>query len=212
MLGELRAQADPANVAGMARFGIRPERALGISVKTLRGLARQLGRDHALARELWASGVHEARILASMVDEPARVTRAQMERWARGFDSWDVCDQCCGNLFDRTPYADEMVWAWSTREREFEKRAAFALIAALARHDKAATDGRFRAFFPVIRQGARDERNFVRKAVSWALREIGKRNSVLHLDAVREARALAQSDDKSARWVGRDALRDLERA
>jgi len=211
VLARLRALADPANVEGMARFGIRPAKPLGVSVTTLRKLARPLGKDHALARDLWASGFHEARILATMVDEPAKVTRAQMDRWAKAFDSWDVCDQACANLFDKTPFAVEKAVEWSAREREFEKRAGFALMAALAWHDKDAPDSTFRAFLPHVRRGARDERNFVRKAASWALRQTGKRNAALHALALKEARALAEGDDKAARWVGRDAMRDLER-
>lgn len=209
VIAELRAQGSPENVAGMARFGIRPANALGVSMVTLRKTARRLGRDHALARDLWASGVHEARILAALVDEPERVTSAQMDRWMRAFDSWDVCDQVCANLFDRTPFAWEKAVAWSRREPEFERRAGFALMASLARHAKDAPDARFRAFFPAIRAGATDERNYVWKAVSWALREVGKRGGALQAAAVKEAEALVALPDRTARRIGREALREL---
>lgn len=209
LVAELRALGDPKNVAGMARFGIRPNRALGTGMAPLRKIARRVGRDHALARDLWATGIHEARILAALVDEPDRVTPSQMDRWARAFDSWDVCDQACSNLFDRTPHAWDKAHEWATREAEFEKRAAFALVAATARHAKGSPDAPFLAFLPVIRAASTDERNYVKKAVSWALREIGKRNAKLRAAAVAEARALAASDDRAARWIGKDTLRDL---
>lgn len=209
IVAELRARGSARNVEGMARFGIRPAHALGVGMTTLRKLARGLPRDHALAAKLWKTGIHEARILATIVDVPERVTSSQMDRWARAFDSWDVCDQACINLFRRTPHAWARAKEWAAREREFEKRAGFALMATLAVHDKDAPDARFRALFPIIRRGAHDERNFVKKAVSWALRQIGKRGGALRRDAVTLARELTASDDKGARWVGRDALREL---
>jgi 3-methyladenine DNA glycosylase AlkD len=162
--------------AGMARFGINVDEALGVSVTALRRLARQLPRDHGLAAGLWETGVHEARILASMVEEPERVTARQMDRWARDFDSWDLCDQCCQNLFWRTPFAESKSVAWAARTREFEKRAGFALMASAAVKDRDAPDARFLGYLKLIEREATDSRNFVRKAVNWALRQIGKRN------------------------------------
>ena len=209
ILSELRSLASPRNVAGMARFGIRPANPLGISVTTLRKLARSIPRDHDLAEALWATGIHEARILASIVDVPAAVTEEQMERWAAAFDSWDLCDQCCGNLFDKTPFAWKKVREWCRREEEFVRRAGFALLAWLAVHDKKTGDELFIAAFPLIREGAPDGRNFVRKAVDWALRQTGKRNLALHGKAVALAEELGRLDAKSARWIARNTLREL---
>jgi 3-methyladenine DNA glycosylase AlkD len=210
IVAELEAHANPANVAGMARYGINPKRALGVSIPRLRAMAKEIGRDHALARELWASGIHEARILAGLVDDPAKVTAAQLERWVGDFDSWDVCDGVCSNLFDKTPFAWEKAVAWSARSEEFVKRAGFVLMAALAVHDKKAPDERFRKFLPLIEREAADERNFVKKAVNWALRQIGKRNRALNGDAVAAAKRIRKIDSKSARWIAADALRELE--
>ena len=193
----------------MARFGIDTTRAVGVTVTELRRLARDLGHDHELAAALWASGVHEARLLASLVDEPAMVTEAQMEAWVADLDSWDVCDGVCGNLFDRTPFALDKAVEWSTREPEFEKRAAFALMASAAVHRKDLPDAAFASLLPVIRAQAIDERNYVKKAVSWALRQIGKRSSGLNSQAVRTAERIERIDSRAARWVARDALREL---
>jgi 3-methyladenine DNA glycosylase AlkD len=209
ILTRLRAHANPKNVEGMARFGINPKNTLGISIPVLRRLAREIGKDHALATALWKSGIHEARILAAFVDEPEQVTAAQMDRWVKGFDSWDVCDQVCANLFWRTPFAVAKAVEWSKDEREFVKRAGFALMAALAWHNEAATDTQFKRFFPAIKRGALDERNFVKKAVNWALRQIGKRNSSLNKKSIKLAREIQKLDSKSARWIAADALREL---
>lgn len=209
VLAELRAQANSDNVAGMARFGINPDKTLGISIPSLRALAKRIGVNHQLALELWASGIHEARILAGMIDEPAEITPGQMDAWAAEFDSWDVCDQVCSNLFDRTPYAFDKVAEWSIREEEFVRRAAFALIAALSVHDKTAPDEAFETCFPLIIAAAGDERNFVKKAVNWALRQIGKRNLTLNVRAVEVAREIQQIDAKAARWIASNALREL---
>jgi 3-methyladenine DNA glycosylase AlkD len=202
--------ADPTRLEGMARFGIDTKNALGVTVTELRGLARGLGRDHELAAELWASGIHEARILASIVDDPDAVTERQMESWVRDFDSWDLCDQVCVNLFDRTPFAFDKALEWSGREPEFEKRAGFALMASAAVHRKDRPDRDFHAFLPRIRAEAIDERNFVKKAVSWALRQIGKRSAGLHARAIRTAHQIEAIDARSARWIARDVLRELE--
>ena len=209
ILDELRTLGDPAGREGMARFGIKAERALGIRIPALRAIAKRVGRDHALAAELWASGIHEARILACFVDDPAEVTEEQMEAWAAEFDSWDLVDQCCANLFDRTPFAWAKAVAWSERAEEFVKRAGFSLMAVLAVHDKKAPDERFEAFLPIIEREVGDPRNFVRKAVNWALREIGKRNPALNAQAVEMARRILETGERSARWVASDALREL---
>jgi 3-methyladenine DNA glycosylase AlkD len=209
ILDELRALGDPAGREGMARFGINAERALGIRIPALRAIAKRVGRDHALAAELWASGIHEARILACFVDDPCEVTPEQMEAWAAEFDSWDLVDQCCGNLLDRTPFAWVKAAEWSGRQEEFVKRAGFSLMAALAVHDKKARDGRFEAFLPIIEREAGDRRNFVRKAVNWALRGIGKRNPALNGKAVETARRILETGERSARWVASDALREM---
>ena len=206
---ELRRLADPRNVAGMTRYGINPTNTLGVSVQTLRRIAREAGRSHRLAQMLWATGIHEARILAALVDEPAQVTSRQMDRWVKDLDSWDVCDQCCSNLFDKTRFAYEKARTWSNRKEEFVRRAGFTLMACLAVHDKAADDGRFLAFLPLIERGSGDERNYVRKAVNWALRQIGKRNSQLNQAAIRTAREIQSLPSKSTRWIASDALREL---
>jgi 3-methyladenine DNA glycosylase AlkD len=200
------------NVAGMARYGIRAARAFGVSMGTMRPLAKRLGTDHDLAAALWASGWHETRALAALVDDPRRVTRRQMNAWAAGFENWADCDTVCFHLFDRTPFAWEKARQWSTSRREFVKRAAFALMAGLAVHDKAAPDKHFVALLPFIERAAHDERNFVKKAVNWALRSIGKRNRALNAAALTVARRLARSADAAGRWVGKDALRELTSA
>jgi 3-methyladenine DNA glycosylase AlkD len=212
ILEQLQALANPANVAGMARYGINPANTLGISMPTLRQIARQVGKDHLLAGGLWASRVHEARILASLLDEPRQVTEAQMEAWVEDFDSWDVCDQVCSNLFDKTPYAYQKAVDWSGRSQEFVRRAAFTLMAALASHDKKAPDERFAPFFPLIVGAASDERNFVKKAVNWALRGLGKRSPGLNRQAIETARQIQGIDSRAARWVAADALRELTSA
>jgi 3-methyladenine DNA glycosylase AlkD len=194
----------------MARFGITGGELLGgTPLPMLRSIAKRTGRDHDLAEELWASGVHEAMILAPMVDDPALVTEEQMERWALDFASWDVVDQACSNLFDRTPFAVAKAFAWSSREEEFVKRAGFVLMAALAVHDKGAPDDLFLGFLPVIEREAGDRRNFVRKAVNWALRQIGKRNLSLNAEAIERGERILASGVPGSRWVASDALREL---
>lgn len=209
LLARLQAEANPANVAGMARFGINPEGTLGISVAVLRKIAKEAGRSHGLAQKLWDSGIHEARILATLVEEPARVTRRQANRWARQFDSWDVCDQACMNVLRYTPFAFEKAAEWARARPEFVRRAGFALMAALASKAKGAPDERFEAFFPLIAEAASDERNFVKKAVNWALRGIGKRNPRLRLKAMAAAEQIRKQDSRAAHWVAADALREL---
>jgi 3-methyladenine DNA glycosylase AlkD len=193
----------------MARYGIHSPRAFGVSMATMTPLVRRVGKDHALAASLWKSGWHEARVLAAFIDDPSQVTRLQMNAWARDFDNWAVCDSTCFHLFDRTPLAWEKASQWAASPHEFVKRAAFALMASLAAHDRSASDEPFLAFLPLIEREAVDDRNFVKKAVNWALRQIGKRNSTLH-DAARETAArLSRSKNAACRWVGKDALREF---
>lgn len=205
----LREHANPENLPGMARYGINTEKALGVSMPALRQLAKSIGKNHALALKLWESGIHEARILAALVDTPEAVDAGQMERWVKDFNSWDLCDQCCINLFDRTPLAQSKALEWSRCEEEFVKRAGFAIMAAAAVHRKKEPDDYFYPFLEAIERESTDERNMVKKSVNWALRQIGKRNLTLHARALKLAEKLAQSEDKTARWIGRDAAREL---
>ncbi len=209
VLASLKRSATKATLAGMARYAIPSDKAFGVSVGDIQKLARRLGRNHQLAAALWDTGWYEARMLAAFVDEPERVTPAQMDRWCRNFDNWAICDTACFHLFDRTPPAWEKASRWSTSPHEFVKRAAFALMASLAGHDKTASDARFLALLPLIEAGARDQRNFVKKGVSWALRRIGRRNPALHAAALPVAKRLAESEVAACRWVGKDALREL---
>jgi 3-methyladenine DNA glycosylase AlkD len=209
VLAWLKRHSSARNREGLARYGLPSENALGVSVADIRQLGKLLGRDHDLALALWKTGVYEARMLTSFVDEPSRVTPAQMDRWCRDFDSWGICDTLCFHLFDRIPHAWQKVEKWSGRREEFVKRAAFALLASLSCHDKAAPDKLFRDGLALIERASTDDRNFVKKAVSWALRCIGKRNAGLHLAAVKLAQRLTDSPHPAARWTGKDALRDL---
>ncbi|MHC4455500.1 MAG: DNA alkylation repair protein [Planctomycetota bacterium] len=209
VLKKLKSMANPESAEGMARFGIKSENAYGVSIPDLRRLARQIGKNHALAGQLWSSGIHEARILAGMIDNPKQVTESQMERWVKDFDSWDLCDQCCSNLFDKTVFAYHKAIEWSARRREFVKRAGFVLMAVLAVHDKDADDDQFIQFFPIIKRQSTDERNFVKKAVNWALRQIGKRNRALNQAAIDVGQEIKTNDSKAARWIAADTLREL---
>jgi 3-methyladenine DNA glycosylase AlkD len=211
-LASLKRLGTKRNRDGMARYAIYSEKIFGVSVANIRNLARQFGRNHELALALWETGWYEARMLAAFVDEPARVTSAQMDRWARDFDNWAICDTVCFHLFDRTPHAFSKVAQWSRRRDEFVRRAAFALLASLGAHDKTAADAQFARCLPLIERAAADERNFVKKGVSWALRVIGRRSVALHAKAVALARRLIASEESAARWVGRDALRELTSA
>jgi len=205
----IQSAADPAAVAGMARYGITAKKVYGLSAPALKKLAREIGKDHALAQQLWATEILEARALAGLVDEPGRVSERQMERWVKDFDSWAVCDGTCLNLFRKTPFAHRKCREWSSRPEEFVKRGGFTLMACLAVHDKGAPDGAFLAFLPLIQREAADERNFVKKAVNWALRQIGKRNRRLNRAAIKAAEAIQRLDSRSARWIAADALREL---
>jgi len=219
LLHSLRASADPARLAGMARFGIDTSRALGVQIPQLRRLASAAGkglpepRRHCLALDLWASGIHEARILASMLDVPPLVTEDQMDSWAADFGSWDLCDQCCNNLFRKTQHAWAKAQEWGAQgvdAPEFTVRAGFVLMAVLAVHAKAASDNDFEPFWPLLHAGSADSRTFVKKAVSWALRQLGKRNAALHGRAVQLAREMLEAGSPAARWVARDVLRELQ--
>jgi len=223
LLTELRTLGNEADRAGMARYGINIEHASGVSVRMLRTLARRVGTDHELALALWATGHHEARLLACFVDDPDAVTEAQAEAWAGAFDSWDLCDQATTSLFDRTPLAWRLAVTWARRDEPWVRRAGFALMAGLAVHDKAATDRAFMKLLPLIEQAAADDRNFVRKAVNWALRNIGKRNGALNAAALACARRILAAANtraggprggdpgaRSARWVATDAIRELD--
>jgi 3-methyladenine DNA glycosylase AlkD len=209
LIARLRALANPVNVAGMARCGINPHNTLGVPVAEIRRLARLAGRDHALALELWVSGIHEARILATIVDEPALVTRRQMQSWASDFDSWDVCDQACMNLFCRTDHAWAMAEKWSQAKAEYVRRAGFAMLASMASKRKQDPDEVFAGALDWVVRASTDDRNFVRKAVNWALRGIGKRNPNFREKAIAVSRRLREADSRSARWIGSDALREL---
>jgi 3-methyladenine DNA glycosylase AlkD len=209
-LAWLKARGSKAGVDGMARYAIKAKKVYGVSVGTIRSLGKKIGKDHELAEALWKSGWHEAKFLASFIDDPALVTPAQMDRWAKSFENWADTDTVCFCLFDRTPHAWGRVRAWSTRKGEFEKRAAFALIASMALHDKKGPDAPFAKSLALIERAATDERNFVKKGVSWALRGVGERSAPLNAAAVNLARKLAASESASARWVGKDALRQLD--
>ena len=209
IIRQLRKHSSSKDREGMARFGINPKYALGVRIPVLRNLAKKIGKNHKLAQELWRTKIHEARILACMIDEPERVTEQQIESWLREFNSWDLCDQCCMNLFDKLPLAWEKAIEWAERKEEFVRRAGFVLMACLAWHDKKAKDRDFIKFFPVIKKQATDERNFVKKAVNWALRQIGKRSSNLNKKAVQVAKEIQKIDSKTAKWIATDAIKEL---
>lgn len=215
IIDELKSYANPKNVEGMARFGIRGKHVLGgPNIPTIRKMAREIKKQdvdrHKLAQEFWDSEIHEARILAGHIDDPTKVTLKQMENWVKDFDSWDVCDCVCSNLFDKTPFARQKIGEWTRRKEEYVKRAGFVLMATLAVHDKKADSDVFENFLPIIERESIDERNFVKKAVNWALRQVGKRNRRLQKKAIATAQKLLKSDSKSAHWIGYDALRELK--
>ena len=209
IIEKLKSLSDPNAALDMARYGINTKTAYGVSIPDLRKIAKNSGKSHALARELWQSGIHEARILASMIDEPAIVTAGQMDSWAKDFDSWDLCDQCCNNLFYKTPFAYQKAFEWSSGSSEFVKRAGFVMIAALSVHDKKAGDDKFEKFLPVIKRESADERIYVKKAVNWALRQIGKRNMSLNKKAMDTANEILKINSKTAKWIASDAIREL---
>jgi 3-methyladenine DNA glycosylase AlkD len=209
IISKLHSLANPENAKGMARYGINQKNNLGISIYQLRPLAKEIGRNHALALRLWNSKIHDARLLACFIDDPEEVTIEQMDRWAGDFDSWDICDQVCTSLFDLSSLAYEKVYQWADHKKEFVKRAAFSLIAGLAVHDKNAMDKDFERFLPLLVKHAIDERNYVKKAVNWALRNIGKRNLHLNKEALKIAKEIQKMNSKSARWIASDAIREL---
>ena len=210
VLKKLKAKAKPDHVGGMARYGMVAEQRLGVSVPDMRKIAKEVGKDHTLALELWKTGIPEAKIVAAMIDEPGKLTEEQMEEWVKDINSWDICDQVCMNLFEKTPLAWKKILDWSKRREEFVRRTAYALIACLAWHDKRAEDEKFVKLFSIIKRGATDERNFVKKAVNWALRNIGKRNLHLNKAAIKTAKEIQQIDSKAARWIASNAIRELE--
>ena len=209
VIHKLEKLSDPRAVAGMARYGINPAKAFGVSIPNLRAIAKEIGTDHGLALELWRSGIHEARILASMIADPDRTTERLIDSWVKDFDSWDVCDQCCMNLFENTRFAYSKAIEWSTSEKEYVKRAGFVMMARLAVSDKKAGDEKFIGFLPIIKRDAGDSRNYVQKAVNWALRQIGKRNADLNRKAIETAEEIQKMSLRSAKWIASDALREL---
>lgn len=211
VLSRLKSQASPENVKGMVRFGINPTNTLGISIPFLRKLAKEIGKNHKLSLELWDSKIHEARILAGFIDDPKLVTSKQMDVWVSDFNSWDICDQVCSNLFDKTPFAYDKISVWCKSDKEFIRRAGFVMMAVLAVHDKTLADDKFKNFFHLIKKYSVDERNFVKKAINWALRQTGKRNKQLLKEALNCAKEIKGLDSKSAKWIAEDAIRELEK-
>lgn len=209
IIKRLKKQANAKNKAGMVRFGINPNNTLGIAVPILREMAKEIGKDHDLALRLWRSGIHEARLLAIFIDEVAKVSEQQMDSWVKDIDSWDICDQACGNLFDKTPWAYQKAFQYVKNQEEFIKRTGFVLMATLSIHDRITKDKEFEKFFPLIKKHSLDERNFVKKAVNWALRQIGKRNIALNKKAIKLGREIQKIDSQSARWIANDAIREL---
>ena len=210
VMKELQSKAKPESIKGMAKFAVVGDKRMGVSVPDMRKIAKAIGKNHPLALELWETGVPEGMIVAGMVAEPDKLTEVEMENWVVDINSWDICDQVCMNLFEKTPFAEKKIFEWSFRDEEFVKRASYALIACLAWHDKQAGDDQFINYFPLLVAGSTDERNFVKKAVNWALRNIGKRNQNLNQEAIRVARQIKEIDSKSARWIASDALRELQ--
>lgn len=209
ILKKLKSLYSPRAVEGMAKYGITAERAYGVSIPNLRKIAKEIGKDHELAQQLWELNIREARILAGMVDDPVLVTEEQMERWVKEFDYWEICDQVCQNLFTYTKFAYQKAIEWGGRDEEFVKRAGFALMAWLAFKDKEAKDRQFEKFLPIIKREATDNRNFVKKAVNWALRQIGKRNIALNTKAIETAKKIQKIESKSAKWIAQDAIKEL---
>jgi 3-methyladenine DNA glycosylase AlkD len=209
IIQNLRAAGKPENVAGMARYGIVSVKALGVPLSVIRSLSKQIGTNRGLAQQLWVSGIYDARLLAIFIDDPSLVTNRQMEMWARDFDNWAICDGCCIHLFRKTDFAFKKAIVWSARRQEFVKRAGFTLMATLAVHEKDVSDTVFTDFLTLIRRESCDNRNGVKKAVNWALRQIGKRNCSLNNAAIKTAREIRTIDSPAARWIAADALREL---
>ncbi|WP_121811434.1 DNA alkylation repair protein [Mucilaginibacter kameinonensis] len=209
VLEQLKEKADATYLKGMARFGIDSSRALGVKLPEIRKLAKIIKKDHELALALWDTQIHEARMLASMIAEPKQVTPELMDKWAGDFYSWDICDQVCGNLFDRTPFAIDKAVEYSSHQEEFVKRTGFVLMAEYAIHNKTAPDEVFLNLFPIMEREAWDNRNFVKKAINWALRQIGKRNNILKVNAINTARNIYNQSSKSAKWIAKSAIDEL---
>jgi 3-methyladenine DNA glycosylase AlkD len=210
IIAKLKSKANLRCVEEMVRFGINPKNTLGISIPVLWKIGKEHKKNHALAQALWKSKIHEARILACIIEDPAEVSEKQLEKWAMDFDSWDVCDQCCMRVFDKTQFAWKKAFEWPARKEEFVKRAGFVLMAVLSVHDKKAEDRQFLRFFSIIKKESTDERNFVKKAVNWALRQIGKRNKALNKKAIEKAKEILKINSKSAKWIAKNALKELE--
>jgi 3-methyladenine DNA glycosylase AlkD len=210
ILQKLKEKARPDQLEGMARFGMTADQRLGVSVPHMRRIAKEIGKDHQLALQLWKSGIQEARIVAAMIGEPDKLSEQEMEEWVLDINSWDVCDQVSMNLFDKTPLAWKKIQDWSLREEEFVKRTAFSLIACVAWHQKDLPDKKLIDLLPLIKRESTDERNFVKKAVNWALRTIGKKNKNLNKNAIKTAKEIQQIDSKSARWIASNAIKELE--
>jgi len=209
ILKRLKSLYDRQAVEGMARFGITPEKSYGISIPILRNIAREIGRDHKLAQKLWELNIRETRILACMIDDPDMVSEKQMEKWVRDFDYWEICDQCCQNLFEKTKFAYQKSIEWSLRDEEFVRRAGFVLMALISLRDREAENERFEEYLNIIKKKSIDNRNYVKKAVSWALRQIGKRNLYLNARAIETAREIKKLGAKSGKWIAQDAIREL---
>lgn len=210
VIHKLQKLSNPQAVAGMARYGIKPAKVYGVSIPNLRSMAKEIGTDHELALELWRSGIHEARILASMIADPDMTTERLVDAWVKDFDSWDVCDQCCMNLFENTKFAYRKALEWTASDKEYIKRAGFVMMARLAVSDKKAADDKFLDFLPIIKKEAGDSRNYVQKAVNWALRQIGKRDAALNRKAIETAEEIQKMSMRSAKWIASDALRELK--
>ena len=209
IIKELKKLSVPNRKADFLRFGINIDNALFIQMPVLRDIAKSVGKNHKLVEDLWNTGIHEARIIACLIDEPDKVTEKQMEKWVKDFNSWDICDQCCNNLFRKTRFAHQKAVEWSSREEEFVKRAGFVMMAVLAVHDKKSEDNVFLKFLKIAKKESTDERNFVKKAVNWAIRQIGKRNELLNQKATAICHQIEKKDSKSSKWIAKDALREL---
>ena len=209
MLKLIKSRKNTKNIEGMKHFGITAKKVYGLSMPDMRKIAKEIGKDHLLALKLWESNIYEARIIACLIEDPKKITEAQVDEWVDGFDSWSICDCCCGDLIDKTNFTKKKIREWAKSEKEFTRRAAFATIAWLAVHDKKSSDEEFEKFFPLVKKYSTDERNFVKKAVNWALRQIGKRNKSLNKKAIEMAKEIKKIDNKAARWIASDALREL---
>ncbi|KYK20536.1 DNA alkylation repair protein [Thermoplasmatales archaeon SG8-52-4] len=209
VLNQLQSMGDPKNIQGMGRFGIKTENNYGNSVTTLRNYAKKIGKNHDLALKLWKTGIRDARMVAACIEDPSKTSEEQIDQWVKDIDSWDICDHCCGHFFDKTPFAYKKVREWTKSNELFIKRAGFSLIAWLAVHDKKKSDKEFEELLKIIKKESIDERNYVKKAVNWALRQIGKRNWNMNKEAIAIAKEIKKIDSKSAKWIASDAIREL---